>query len=187
VPSARKPIRTGGDPAAAPLHGPRRVPGGSLGLRARPGRAERLEAGQDPGGLDHLAGRRPVAVAERVAQAELEPVDAGGVGQLVVEGLDGRGRLRHAEAAKRTGHRVVGVDRPGARMDRRHAVGAGRVNRHPVGHGRTPARIGAGVEHRVEVERRQPAFAVASGADLDPCGMAFGRRRHRFLAAVGDP
>ena len=48
-------------------------------------RLQRLEAGGDADAvLQTLAGRRGVAGAQRVAQAELQPVDAEPVGQLVI-------------------------------------------------------------------------------------------------------
>ena len=48
---------------------------------------------------------------ERVAQPELERIDAQLAGQLVHQRLVGDRRLRHAEAAERAGRRAVRVDR----------------------------------------------------------------------------
>ena len=55
--------------------------------------------------------RRRVAGAQRVAMAELQPVDRRAVGQLVHQRLVRDRGLRHAEAAEGAGGRVVGEDR----------------------------------------------------------------------------
>ena len=106
-------------PAAGVGRGGRRRGPRSSGARS----ASRQSAMPTPG--EHLAGGGGVAVAERVPQAELEPVDAGGVGEPVDQRLLRDRRLRHAEAAEGAGDRPVGVDRPGARHGRA-ARGRGR-------------------------------------------------------------
>ena len=129
-----------------------------------------------------LAGGGGVAVAQSVSQAEVERVEAGGLGEPVDQRLGGDRRLRHAEAAEGAGDRAVGVDGAGAGVDRRHAVGAGGVHRDAVRHGRAEARVGAGVEDGVEVEGGQAAVGVAAEAGGDPGRVALGGGAHRLRA-----
>ena len=124
-----------------------------------PVRAQRLEAVADAdGAASALAGGGGVAVAEGVRSAELQPVEAGGVGEAGRPGASvamaacGTPKPRKAPA---TGS-WVWMARARA-SDVRHAVGAGGVHRHAVRDGRAPARVGAGVEDALEVERGQPA------------------------------
>ena len=150
---------------------------------------ERLQAGNEPGTrFEHLAGRRRIAHAERVLEAKLQPVHAEPGGEVVHQCLVGDGGLRHAEAAKRTGRRPVGVDGPAPRRDSRHGIGAGSVDRHAACHGRPPGGIGAGIEGGVECDRLQLAVAVAAETRLDRRGMALGARHHalRPLVDAGD-
>ena len=73
-------------------------------------RLECLKTLRKPGaGLDHLAGCRLVALAQGIAQPELEGIDAAFLGKLVVERLMCDGALRHAEATERSGRRRIGV------------------------------------------------------------------------------
>ena len=105
------------DADAAPEHA--RGPGVEpLGLfpRRLPVRPQPFEAGGEPGArLEHLAGRRLVADANRVDVAEFERVDAAALGHLVHQHVVQQRRLRHAEAAERARGRLVGVDAGGGR------------------------------------------------------------------------
>lgn len=74
----------------------------------------RLDAAQEFGdrgrGVDRLSGREECALFHRVEAAELDPVHAHRVGELVHLGLVGEARLYRAEAAHRAAGRVVGVE-----------------------------------------------------------------------------
>ena len=135
---------------------------------------------------EHLAGRRRVAGAQRVAMAELQPVDAELVGQLVHHRLVGDGGLRHAEAAEGAGRRAVGEEglAPGAHVG--HGIRAHGMDRHAIGDGRPPGGIGAGVEVAVTSQASslpsasQPNFARRCAPDgawsWRPCSRAACRR-----------
>ena len=82
-------------------------------------RPQRLEAFGKAGRMrQHLAGRRRIAGAQGVAVAELQPIDAELVGQLVHQRLVRDGGLRHAEAAEGAGRRAVGEEAPRPRCAR---------------------------------------------------------------------
>ena len=73
-------------------------------------RPQRLEAGPDADAVaEHLARDGRLVGPERVEDAELEPVHAEPVGELVVELLHGDRGLRHAEAAEGAGRHEMGV------------------------------------------------------------------------------
>ena len=151
--------------------------------------AERLKAGREAGaGLQHLAGRGGVAGAERVLEAELQPVHAEPVREVVHQRFVGDGGLRHAEAAESTGGWPVGVKGPAPRGDVRHGVRARGVNRHAARHRRSPGGVGAGIESGVERHRLQRAFGIAAHARLDRRGMALGACHHALgpLVDAGD-
>ena len=178
-----------------PMPTPRRSPAvvgvdaGGVFQRALPARGQRLQAGGEAGArFQHLAGRRGVAGAERVLEAERQPVHAELRREVVHQRLVGDGGLRHAEAAKRARRRPVGVEGPAARGDVRHGVGARGVNRHAARHGRSPGGVGARIEGRVEGDRLQPAVGIAAHARLDRRGMALGARHHALgpLVDAGD-
>ena len=61
--------------------------------------------------LDHLTGDQRVAGLHRVAQPDLDRVEAARRGQLVHLPLVGEARLHHAEAAHRAARQVVGAHR----------------------------------------------------------------------------
>ncbi len=110
---------------------------GGFGEQRLPARPQRVEArGQTGAGFEHLPGGRRVAGAQRIDVAELEPVDAGFLREIVEQRLVCDGGLRHAEAAEGAGRRVVGVD--GAR------IGCARAERdtapqHAPARGRPPS------------------------------------------------
>ena len=108
---------------------PRRTASASAVRPAPPGRAmaSTLELGRDQvgdvddglddlghrrGTGDHLTGGQHVAGLQRVLEAELDRVDAQGVGELVHLGLVGEAGLHRAEAAHGPAGRVVGAHRP---------------------------------------------------------------------------
>ena len=132
-----------------------------------------------------LAGGGGVAVAERVQRAELQAVDAGRVGEAVHQRLARHGGLRHPEAAEGAGDGAVGVDGAGAGEDVRHAVGAGGVDGDAVRHRGAPARIGAGVEDALEVQRGEAAGGVAAEPRLEPRGVALGAGEHGLRPGEG--
>jgi hypothetical protein len=143
-------------------------------------RSQGLEALGEAGAGERLAGRSRIAGTQRVAMAELQPVDAEPVGELVHQRLVGDGGLRHAEAAEGAGRRLVGVDRraPGAHVG--NGVGAHCMDRHAVGDGRSPRGIGAGVEVAGHVAGEQLAIRVGAEARGHPSRMALGARGHAF-------
>ena len=170
------------DADAAPQHA--RRPGvEGLGIRARrpPVRAQPFEAGGEPGArLEHLAGRRRVAHADRVDVAELERVDAAALGHHVHQHVVQQRRLRHPEAAEGAGRRLVGVDAGRGREHVGHVIGAGRVHRDPVLHREAERDIGAGVEVAVEsVGGELPVLGAAIAAGR-PGRVALGGGRHRL-------
>ena len=89
--------------------------GGRGGARApsRQGGSQRLEAVGDADAARAPGRWRWRRRRGARSQAELEPVDAGGVGEVGRSASLGDRRLRHAEAAEGAGDRVVGVDRRG--------------------------------------------------------------------------
>ena len=150
-----------------------------------PARLEGFQAGGEADArLEPLTGRGQVPGAQRVAQAEPEPVDAEAQRQIVDQRLVGDRGLGHAEAAKGAGRRAVGEDRAGADGDVRHAIGSGRVDRHPPGDRRSPGGVGAGVEIGARGEGPEAAFRIAAEARPDARRMALGRARHALGALV---
>ena len=136
--------------------------------------------------LQHLAGRRGVAGAQRVQHAEFQPVQPRRIGQPVPQRFLRDRCLRHAEATEGAGGRVVGEDRARPRGDRRDAVGPHAMHRHPAGDRRAPACIGAGVVGALEGEAGQPARRIAAGprgdarrVALRAAGHALRPRQHR--------
>ena len=134
--------------------------------------------------LQHLAGDGGIAGLERVAPAELQPVHAEPVGQLVHRRLAGDRALRHAEAAEGAGRRAVGEIGRAARPGMRHDIGAGRMHRHAVGDGRAPARIGAGIQLRMRPEAGERAGRIAADPRLDQRRVALGGGRHALRPGV---
>ena len=113
--------------------------------------------------LDDLAGDQPVAGLHRVAQPDLDRVEAARRGELVHLRLVGEARLHDAEAAHRPARQVVGAHRPA--VDRRrsaHLYGPWAWVMRVDQHGRRRRRVGAAVEHE-------------PGLDLDD--LAVGGRR----------
>ena len=128
------------------------------------GVSHRLEAGLDPHARsEHLPGAERLAHLERVAVADLPPVDADALGETVEHAVDRERHLVHAEPAHRPARRVVRVD--GARLDVdvgdlvRPARVPGRALQHLV----ADARVGTRVPDDAGPERREPALRV--GAD----------------------
>jgi hypothetical protein len=170
---------------AAPLGPSYCIERSDLVLSLAPVRLQRFQALGEAGGMgQRLAGRRGVADTQRIAQAELQAIDAERVGQLVHHRLMGDGGLRHAETAESAGRRGVGEPgiAPGAHVG--HTVGTHGVHRHAVGDGWPPRGIGAGVEVGRHLAGQQPALAIAAEPGGDARGMALGRGRHAFRPRV---
>ena len=157
-----------------------------VGSLAPPVRPQGLQAlGEAGAGLEALAAVGCIARAERVAQSELEPVQAQLVGQHVHQRLMRDRTLRHAEAAEGTGGRAVGVDAAAGAAGGAHGIGAGGVDRHAARHGRAPGGVGAGIEVAVKKHGSEPAVGVGTGAGRDPGRMALGRGRHALGPGPG--
>ena len=117
-----------------------------------------------------LAGDQPVAGPHRVAQADLDRVEAARRGQLVHLALVGEARLHHAEAAHRPARQVVGAHRVAVDDGVRALVRALGVGDGVDQHRRRRRRVGAAVEHE-------------AGLDLDDAR----RRRWRGGASRSSP
>ena len=111
--------------------------------------------------FQHLPGGRRIARLQGVAQADLEPVDLEQAGQFVHHCLVRDGALRHAEAAERARRMAMGEETATARAHVRHGIGPRRMDRHPGRHGRAPARVGTGVEVRVDLAGKKASLRVA--------------------------
>ncbi|MDB5376378.1 MAG: hypothetical protein JWR00_824 [Rubritepida sp.] len=130
--------------------------------------------------LQELARGRGVAHDERVADAELQPIQAAGIGEPVPQHLLRDRRLRYAEAAEGAGGRLMRVHRPRPGPHVRHAIRPGGMHRHAAGDGRAPARIGARVVEALEIQRDEAALRIAAGASDDIGGVSLGAGRHAF-------
>jgi len=172
--------------AHAAAHGAAaRVKGGRVRERRLPMRIEGVQAlGQPAARLQALAGAGGVAGAQRVAAADLQPVEPELLRQVVHERLVGDGGLGHAEAAEGAGHGLVGEEGPAPGAGVGHAVGAHGVHRHAIGHCGAPAGVGAGVEQRVELHGLQPALGVGAEAGVDARRVALGGGHHGLGAGV---
>ena len=177
-------LGAGHDPAAAvaldPDEGPRRT-----------GRAE-PPAGRDPDrlvqtkrtvGLDRadrpferlgravalvaLAGRTLVAVADEVAEAELDRVEADSPGQHVVVLLDRPAGLRTGRRADRPGRRPIRVDAEGLDVDVRDPVRPGDHHRRDLAEDRRVARVGAAIEQDPGPPREDRAVLRQARLDVD--------------------
>ena len=138
------------------------------------GRSASRHCGEARECCEHLAGRRRVAGAQRVAMAELQAIDAEPVGQLVDHRLVRDRGLRHAEAAECAGRRTVGEDRlaPGAHVG--HGIRPRGVDRHAIGDRRAPRGIGAGVEIAVTSQATSLPSASQPNCARDARRMALG-------------
>ena len=92
--------------------------------------------------------------------------------------LAGERGLRHAEAAEGPVGRSVRGHGAAADARVRDAVGAGRVQHAARQHDRAERRVGAGVQHQVDVDGQQPAVPVE--------GRAVARARRVPLGRAGD-
>ena len=125
-----------------------------------------------------------MADAQRIAPPDLEPVQTELLRDVVEQGLVRDRRLRHAEAAKGTGHRFVGEIRVSMRVHVRHPIRAHGMNRHAVGHRRPPARVGAGVEHGIHFHGLKVALGIGAEARVHARRMALGAGHQAFGAGV---
>ncbi len=173
-----------------PMPTPRRVrvlqcvEGGGVRVEFGPARAERVETLREAGaGVEALARIGGVAGAQCIDVAELEAVDAGFGGEVVVERLVRDGRLRNAEAAEGAGGRFVGENCARAVAHVGNFVGAGAVYGHAAGDGGAPGGVGAGVEVAVGFVGDEAALGVAGGAGFDLGGVALGGGGHRTRCA----
>ena len=144
----------------------------------RPAAAQRLEAGGQAGARGQLLGcRGQRADPQRVAQAELERIDAELAGEVVHQRLVGDRRLGHAEAAERARRRAVGVDRAAGAQDRADRVRTHRMDRDAVGDGRAPRGVGAGVEVGVDGGGGEASVGVGAERRRDraPGGASWSR------------
>ena len=132
--------------------------------------------------LEHLACGDGVADGHRVAAADLPAVEAHLLCEQVEATLDGKGRLRDAEAAHGPAGRVVRVDGERLHVDRadlvRTAGVAGRALEHLA-----PDR---GVSTRVADEARhdggEPALGVAAHGVVETDGVTLRVQANRLLA-----
>ena len=150
-------------------------------------RPQSLEARRDPGRGQHLPRHRCIAVAQRVQDAELQPVDPGLVGQDVIGRFLPDRRLRHAEPPESTRHRVVCMHGAGARRVVSRPVWPAGMHRHPVRHSRPPAGIGPGVEAPVKHQPRHAPLRIAADPPRHPRRMPLGGRGHAFGPRIDHP
>ncbi len=150
-----------------------------------PGRAQGLEAGHQACACgEHLAGRRRRPGSQRVAEPDLEAIDAELRRDVVDEGLAGDRGLGHAETAEGTADRAVRIDRPGRRPNGRHLVRPRGMHRDAVGDRRAPGGVRAGIEIAVERQGREPAVGVRTERRGHARRVPLGRRAHRLRAGV---
>ena len=105
-------------------------------------------------------------------------------GDAVHVHFDGKLRLRRAEAAEGAVRRRVGHRRPAAGADVVAAIRAARVNHAARQHDGAQRRVGAAVEHDVDVHRGEPAVLLHAGAMAHDGGMTLRRRQHVLDAVV---
>ena len=103
-----------------------------------------------------LTGRRRVARPQRVDLAHAHRIEAELLGDAVHVHFGRELRLRRAEAAERAVGRRVGHRRAAADADVVAAIRTARVNHAARQHDGAQRRVGAAVEDRVDVDRRQP-------------------------------
>ena len=153
--------------------GDRLVVGGLHGLEARP-RSERAVVHHLPGAPDHS--RR-----HGVAEAHLPRADADLRRQAVDDPFHRELRLVGAKAAKGAAHRVVGPHGDGLDLDRRQAVGTGRVPGGALEDLHPDRRVGPGVSEHPGLQSGQHAFNVAAGPVLDAERVTLGVHEQRLL------
>ena len=182
------------DPAAMPM--PRRIHGragsGAPARRNAPKRdSSLLDAAlqhrqRADAGRQRLLGRLDAALAVDVAAPELDRVHAERVGEPGDHDLGGELGLRRAEAAKRAGGDVVGVDDVAIDRDVRDLVAAGGEQRGDLGHLGAGRGVGAAVGEHLGLDGRDRAVArrAPAAADADRVALVVGD--DRFLAAPDD-
>ena len=145
--------------------------------------------------ITSATGRAPVTtcpvssvspVRHRVAQPELDRIDAARLGQLVHLGLVGEAHLHCAEAPHGAARRVVGAHAEGVDRCVLHLVGAaaeaGRVGHDVVAGGP----VGAAVEHDPALEAHEGAVGLGRVAHPDAAGVAVHVPEEGLLSGVHD-
>ena len=133
---------------------------------------------------DLLPGCGRVAGPERIAFAQPQRIDAQAIGDHVHVRFDGKLRLRRAEAAEGAVRRRIGHRRAAAGANVIAAIRAARVNHAARQHDAAQRRVGAAVEHDVDLHRREPAVLLHAGAMTHDRGMTLRRRQHVLDAVV---
>ena len=140
-----------------------------------------LEALRDVEVVHRLAGREAVAVAQHVAQPQLERIGAELLGQQVDALLRGPHRLRRRIAAEGARGRRVRVHAARVDLDVVEAVGADRRPAALGGDVRAGVGVGAGVPVGPHAPRDERAVAARAEAHAEARGMA--HERHEDLVA----
>ena len=159
-------LEADGDAASAPHDAAAPAPAAAAAAaaaveRRRPvhPRRHRLQHLRDRGVAHRRAGRLRAALAQQVAAAELERIDAELARDEVGVALIGPHQLRNAEAAQRAGRRPVGIELVGIDRDIVDVVRTGRGEARFLRHARSDVRIGAAVPPHLAGARGDAAVA----------------------------
>ena len=131
-----------------------------------------------------LAGRGRVARPQRVDLAHAHRIEPELRGDAIHVDFGRELRLRRAEAAERAVGRRVRHRRAAADADVIAAIRPAGVNHAAREDDGAQRRVGAAVEHGVDLDRRQPAVARHAGLVADDRRMALRRRDHVLDAVV---
>ena len=131
-----------------------------------------------------LAGGGGIARAQRVDLAHAHRIEPQRLGDAVHVDFGRKLRLRRTEAAKRAVGRRVGHAGAAANAHVIAAVRTARVDHAARQHHGAQGRVGAAVEDRVDLDRRQPAVAGDAGLVADGRRVPLGRGDHVLDAVV---
>ncbi len=122
------------------------------------------------------------ARADGVAAANLPRRNADDLGHFIQHRLNGKARLRHAEAAECARRRVVGVIGRALDLKILIGIGAGRMGTRALKHGAAQRGKRARVRGDARLDAKDFAVFVAAHGEVHPERMALGMNQERFGA-----